>query len=78
VKLLFLEFCGGVYLESLFDYTFADLMRSEVCHAKTSLFLSKNESSSASSLGDKSYEIITVLSDTLGLTEPFWSHTLVR
>jgi hypothetical protein len=40
-------------------------IRSEVCQAKTSLFLSRNESSSASSLADKSWEIITSLSGTL-------------
>jgi hypothetical protein len=41
-------------------------MRSEVCHAKTSLFLSRNESNLVSSLGDISWEIITILSGTLG------------
>jgi hypothetical protein len=41
-------------------------IRSEVFHANTSLFLSRNERSFVSSLGDKSCEIITVLSGTLG------------
>jgi hypothetical protein len=41
-------------------------IRSEVCHAKTSLLLSSNESSSFSSLDDRSCEIITALSGTLG------------
>jgi hypothetical protein len=41
-------------------------VRLEVFHAKTSLFLSKNERSFVSSLGDRSYEIIIVLSGTLG------------
>jgi hypothetical protein len=42
------------------------LTRSDVCHVKTSLFLSRNESISISSLDDKSWEIITALSNTLG------------
>jgi hypothetical protein len=41
-------------------------VRSEVLHAKTSLFLSKNESSSFSSPSVKSWDIVTVLSGTLG------------
>jgi glucose uptake protein GlcU len=40
-------------------------VRSEVFHARTSLFLSRNERSFVSSLGDKSCEIITILSGTL-------------
>jgi hypothetical protein len=39
---------------------------SEVYHVKTSLFLSRNESNSAFLLADKSWEIITALSNTLG------------
>jgi hypothetical protein len=41
-------------------------VRSKVLHANTSLFLSKNESNYASSLDVKSWDIITVLSGTLG------------
>jgi hypothetical protein len=41
-------------------------MRSEVLHAKTLMFLSKNESSSFSSPGVKCWDIVTVLSGTLG------------
>jgi hypothetical protein len=41
-------------------------VRSEVFHANTSLFLSRNERSFISSLGDKSYEVIIVLWGTLG------------
>jgi hypothetical protein len=41
-------------------------VRSKVCHAKTSLFLCWNESSSACSSDDRSWEIIIVLSGTLG------------
>jgi hypothetical protein len=40
-------------------------IRSEVHHAKTSLFLSRNESSYVSSFDVKSWEIIRVLSRTL-------------
>jgi hypothetical protein len=39
---------------------------SEVLHANTSLFLPKNESNSSSSLDVKSWDIVTVLSGTLG------------
>jgi hypothetical protein len=41
-------------------------VRSEVFHAKTSLFLSKNESNSVSSSTVRSWEIITILPGTLG------------
>jgi hypothetical protein len=41
-------------------------IRSEVLHVNTSLFLSRNESNSASSIDVKSWDIITVLSGTLG------------
>jgi hypothetical protein len=45
-------------------------MRLEVCHAKTSLFLSRNESNSVSSFDVKFWEIITILSGTLGSNGP--------
>jgi hypothetical protein len=41
-------------------------MRLEVFHVKTSLLLSKNKSNSASLLANKSWEISTTLSDSLG------------
>jgi hypothetical protein len=41
-------------------------VRSEVCHAKTSLFLSRNESNLVSSSRDRSWEIITIIYGTLG------------
>jgi hypothetical protein len=44
-------------------------VRSEVFHVKTSLFLSRNERSFDSSLGDRSCEIIIVLFGTLGSSE---------
>jgi hypothetical protein len=53
-------------LEFVLNYAPTDSVRSEVCHAKTSLFLSKNESSSISSSDDSSWEIINVLLGTLG------------
>jgi hypothetical protein len=46
-------------------------VRSEVCHVKTPLFLSKNESSSISSSSDTSLEIIIVLSGILGSSRTF-------
>jgi hypothetical protein len=44
-------------------------VRSEVFHTNTSLFLSRKENNSVSSLDVKSLEIITVLSSTLGSNE---------
>jgi hypothetical protein len=44
-------------------------VRSEVCHAKTSLFLSRNESSSISSSHERSWEIINALFGTLGSSD---------
>jgi hypothetical protein len=41
-------------------------VRSEVFYANKSLFLSRKDSNSVSSLDVKSWEIITVLSSTLG------------
>jgi hypothetical protein len=41
-------------------------MRSDVHHAKTSLFLSSNGSNLVSSFDVRSWEIMTVLSGTLG------------
>jgi hypothetical protein len=41
-------------------------IRSEVLQANTSLFLSRNESNSASSLDVRSWDISTALSGTLG------------
>jgi hypothetical protein len=68
VKLLFLGFCGGVNLEPVSNYTSIDPPPREVggLPSKSSLFLSKNGSNSVSSLCDKSWEIITILSSTLG------------
>jgi hypothetical protein len=50
-------------------------VRSEVFHANTSLFLTRNENYSASSLDVKSWDIITILFGTLGSSRTlFVSH----
>jgi hypothetical protein len=60
----------------VFNYASADPCEVEVCHAKISFFSSKNKSNSVSSLSDKPWEIIIVLSGTLGSSRTlFVSHS---
>jgi hypothetical protein len=66
VKLFLFSFAEGLTWSLCSIILLLTPMRSEVCLAKISLFLSRNESSLVSSFGDKSWEIIIVLSGTLG------------
>jgi hypothetical protein len=56
----------ATFLSNILGSFLLTSMRSKVFHTKTSMFLSKNNSNSVSSSSERSWEIITTLSGTLG------------
>jgi hypothetical protein len=65
-SLCFLGFAVGLTCSLCSIMSLLTPIRSEVLHTNTSLFLSKNDNNSVSLFGVRSWEIIAVLSSTLG------------
>jgi hypothetical protein len=64
-SLCLLGFAEGLTCSFCSIMSLLTTIRSEVLHANTSLFLSRNDNNSVSSFDVKSWDIITVLSGTL-------------